>query len=60
MLKMPREVMTWPRPLQVPQVRVFEPGSLPEPSQPSQRSGLVTEISFSQPSAPSSKEISRS
>ena len=45
---------------QVTQVRVFEPGSLPEPAHTSQRSGLVTEICFSQPSAASSKEISRS
>ena len=31
MLKMPREVSTWPRPPQVAQVRSLEPGSAPEP-----------------------------
>ena len=49
MLKMPREVITWPRPPQVGQVLTRDPASAPEPSQTSQRSGLVTVISFSHP-----------
>src|SRR5208282_3506335 len=60
MLKMPREVMTCPRPPQVVQVRIFEPCSMPEPLHVSHRSSLETEISFSHPSAASSRLISRS
>ena len=60
MLKMPREVMTCPRPWHVGQVRVLEPASTPEPLHTSHFSGLVTVISFSVPRAASSKEISMS
>ena len=31
MLKMPREVITWPRPPHAGQLRVCDPGSAPEP-----------------------------
>src|SRR6266545_2066411 len=49
MLKMPRELITCPRPPQVVQVFVDEPGSAPEPRHDSHGSSLVTAISFSQP-----------
>ena len=60
MLKMPRELMTCPRPPQVEQVFVVEPGSEPDPRHDSQVSSFVTVISLSQPSTASSKEISMS
>src|SRR2546425_680356 len=60
MLKIPRDISTCPRPPQVVHDFNFEPCSMPAPSQVSHLSSLVTEISFSQPSAASSSEISRS
>ena len=57
MLKMPRELITWPRPPQVEQVFVVEPGSAPEPPHDSQESSLVTGTSLSHPSTASSNEI---
>ena len=55
--KMPREVSTCPRPPQVGHVRIFEPCSMPEPLQVSQRSIFDTAISFSQPSTASSRRF---
>jgi hypothetical protein len=60
MLKIPRELMTCPRPPQVEQVFAVEPGSAPEPRQDSHGSSFVTGISFSQPSTASSNVISMS
>jgi hypothetical protein len=60
MLKMPRELITCPRPPQVEQARARDPASAPAPLQASQDSALFTEISFSQPWAASSKPISMS
>ena len=60
MLKIPRELITCPRPPQVAQGLLLEPASPPEPLQTSHRSCLWTLISFSQPCAASSKVISMS
>ena len=57
MLKIPRELITCPRPPQVEHVFEVEPGSAPEPRQDSHKSSFVTAISFSQPNTASSNEI---
>src|SRR5690606_6477485 len=55
MLKIPREFTTCPRPPQVAHVLVVAPFSAPVLSQASHASAFVMEISFSQPSAASTK-----
>ena len=52
-----RELMTWPRPPQVGQLTVREPGSAPLPSHLTQVSSLRSSISFSTPKAASSRVI---
>ena len=58
--KKPREVMTWPRPWQVRHWTAWLPASAPVPLHTSQAASLLTSISFSTPSAASSRLIWRS
>src|SRR5438552_17697441 len=56
MLKIPRELITCPRPPQVEHVFEVEPGSAPAPRPDSQQSRIVTSFSFS-PSNPASANV---
>jgi hypothetical protein len=60
MLKIPRELITCPRPPQTVHAFAVAPGSAPEPLHDSQASSLLTEISFSHPIAASMKVSSMS